>query len=92
MNFARRPIAESGLTARLGFEDIRHGYGQGDVVKGVSLSAAANSAYARTPRAQKCRRTGHLSSGSGGRTRRGRNVGSGDEFGAQNKGGSTERS
>ncbi|MGV0910157.1 ABC transporter ATP-binding protein [Martelella sp. FOR1707] len=40
MNFARRPIAESGLTARLGFEDIRHGYGQGDVVKGVSLSAA----------------------------------------------------
>ena len=40
MNFARRPIAESGQTARLGFEDIRHGYGQGDVVKGVSLSAA----------------------------------------------------
>ena len=40
MNFARRPVAESGQTARLGFEDIRHGYGQGDVVKGVSLSAA----------------------------------------------------
>ncbi|WP_180897223.1 ABC transporter ATP-binding protein [Martelella soudanensis] len=41
MNFARRPIGQSGQTARLSFENIRHGYGQGDVVKDVSLSASA---------------------------------------------------
>lgn len=40
MNYARRLIGRTSETARLSFENIRHGYGQGDVVKGVSLAAA----------------------------------------------------
>ncbi|WP_174800735.1 ABC transporter ATP-binding protein [Martelella limonii] len=40
MNFAGRPIGQGGETARLSFENIRHSYGQGDIVRGVSLAAS----------------------------------------------------